>query len=161
MPIVRTYACPECNHMLEVTLSADDWDAEPPNCPRCIAWDFKEPMRQEFKPPAIVGSPRARATAVAEEIAANDYHVADMQRDKQAPTPKVRYKDSPVSNPSSWGKTTDGSVITAAAMQEAMAAGRQTRLRFGDGLDVLKANLKSGAEPDLIELSKKRSMKIW
>ena len=158
MPIVRTYACPECNHMIEVTLAAEDWDAEPPNCPRCIAWDFEEPMRQEFKAPAIVGSPRARATALAEDIAAKDYHVADMQRDKHAPTPKVRYQDQ---NPSNWGKAPDGSVITPAAIQQAMALGRQTRLNFGDGLDVLQSNLKNGAEPDLIEISKRRSTKIW
>ena len=155
MPIVRTYACPACNHMLEVTLPLEDWDVEPPDCPVCAD---RELMRQEFKPPAIVGSPRARATALAEDIAAKDYGVADMQRDKHAPTPTVRYKDQ---NPSNWGKAPDGSVITPAAMQQAMALGRQTRLKFGDGLDVLQSNLKSGAEPDLIEISKRRSTRIW
>jgi len=135
-------------------LSAEDWEAPPPECPECAA----AAMRQEFVPPRIVGSPRARATTLAEDIAANDYHVADMQRDRHDATPNVRYRDS---NPSSWGKAADGSAITPQAMQHAMALGRQVRQRYGDGLDVLQANLKSGAEPDLIEISKRRSHKVW
>jgi hypothetical protein len=42
-----------------------------------------------------------------------------------------------------------------------MAAGRQTRLKHGSGLDILQANLKSGVEPDLIEVSKRRAMRVW
>jgi hypothetical protein len=41
--------------------------------------------------------------------------------------------------------------------EAAVASGRQTRLKYGSGLDVLQANLKSGAQPDLIELSKRKS----
>ena len=137
--------------MLEVTLASEDWDAEPPDCPQCAGRE----MRQEFKPPAIVGSPRARATALVEDIAANDYHVADMKRDKHAATPTVRYKDE-ISSPSAstWQANTE-------VLQQAMMTGRAMRLKHGTGLDVLQANLKSGVEPDLIELSKKRAMKVW
>jgi hypothetical protein len=47
------------------------------------------------------------------------------------------------------------------ALEGAIAAGRQMRLRHGSGLDVLQANLKSGVQKDLIEVSKQRSVKIW
>jgi hypothetical protein len=157
MPIIRTYACPECNLMTEVTLTLEQWEDPPPDCPACA----QQGMVQEFRPPAIVGSARARATAVAEDIAANDYHVADMQTDhREGSRPKVRLKDK-VPNPSDWGKAGDGSVITRQALEHAMALGRQTRLRYGDGLEVLQSNIKSGAEPDLIAESKKRSARIW
>ena len=151
MPIVRTFQCEDCNHRLEVTLAADDWDAPPPACPLCEA----RPMSQEFKPVAIGGSASARAHAIAEDIADRDYHVADMQRDKHARTPAVRYKDqiSGVS-PSTWQANTE-------VLQQAMMTGRAMRLRHGSGLDVLQANLKNGVEPDLIEISKKRAMKVW
>jgi hypothetical protein len=42
-----------------------------------------------------------------------------------------------------------------------MALGRQTRREHGDGLDVLQHSLKTGAQPDLIAISKRRSMKVW
>ena len=42
-----------------------------------------------------------------------------------------------------------------------MAIGRETRIKHGNGLDVLQGALKSGAQPDLIEASKRRSMKVW
>ena len=42
----------------------------------------------------------------------------------------------------------------------AIAAGRANRLRYGSGLDVLQHNLKTGVQPDLIELSKRRSIKL-
>jgi putative FmdB family regulatory protein len=151
MPIIRTYACPDCNHMMEVVLTADQWDAEPPECPACAAHE----MRQEFKPVAIGGSVYGRARALAEDIAGNDYHVADMQRDKYALAPTVRYKDqNDKIAPSEW---------TAArqTLETAIANGRQTRLKHGSGLDVLQANLKSGAEPDLIANSRKRAIKVW
>ena len=32
MPIIRTYACEDCNHMMEVTLSMDQVDDPPPPC---------------------------------------------------------------------------------------------------------------------------------
>ena len=152
MPIVRTFQCEDCNHRLEVTLAADDWDAPPPACPLCEA----RPMSQEFKPVAIGGSPSARAHAIAEDIADRDYHVADMQRDSRPEaTPKVRYKDQITGiSPSTWQATTE-------TLQQAMQFGRALRLKHGSGLDVLQANLKSGAEPDLIENSKKRAMKVW
>lgn len=157
-----------------MTLRAEDWDAPAPECPRCAA-----SVRQEFKPFAIGGSARARATALAEDIVANDYHVADMTADnRDGGTPKVRYQDikpetlpgvtraslqdaskalanAPPAVPSRWGG------VSHDAMQTAIALGRDTRMRHGNGLDVLHAALKSGAQPDLIEVSKKRSMRIW
>ena len=151
MPIVRTYQCEDCNHRLEVTLTADDWDAPPPPCPVCAA----RSMSQEFKPIAIGGSNSARAHAVAEDILANDYHVADMQRDKYATTPAVRYKDQTSTVPAStWTAATQ-------TLEAAIAAGRETRLRHGNGLDVLQTNLKNGSEPDLIANSKQRAIKVW
>jgi len=151
MPIVRTYQCEDCNHRLETVLTADEWDAPPPPCPQCAA----RPMSQEFKPVAIGGSNYARARALAEDIAGNDYHVADMQRDKHATTPVVRYKDQTSTVPAStWTAATQ-------TLETAIAAGRETRLRHGSGLDVLQANLRNGSEPDLIENSKRRAIKVW
>lgn len=152
MPIVRTYACPACNHFLEVTLQASEWDATPPRCPECT----RRSMQQQFKPVAIGGSTAARARALAEDIAANDYHVADMQHEHRPQgTPKVRYKDqtSPA-QASTWG-------VAQTALTQAMAAGRETRLKYGSGLDVLHHTLRTGDQPDLIEASKKRAMKVW
>jgi hypothetical protein len=150
MPIIRTFACPSCNHWMEVTLSAEQWDDPEPDCPRCA-----ERTRQEFKPFAITGSVRARAHTIAEEIVTSDYHAADFQREhRQEGTPSVRYKDeAPGTLQTTWSSNT--------AIEQAIAAGRQSRRRHGSGLDVLQANLKSGAEPDLIANSKRRSMKVW
>ena len=151
MPILRTYQCEDCNHRLEVTLTADDWDAPPPPCPVCVA----RPMQQEFKPFAIGGTPTARAHAIAEDIADRDYHVADMQRDKHSRTPTVRYKDqSSTVLPSNWQATTE-------TLNAAIASGRQMRLKHGSGLDVLQSNIQNGVEPDLIAISKRRAMKVW
>jgi hypothetical protein len=114
-------------------------------------------MAQEFKPFGIGGTPAAKAHAIVEDIAAKDYHVADMQRDKHASVPQVRYKDAtsmaaiPQSSWQAAGET----------LQQAMVHGRETRLKHGSGLDILQANLKSGAEPDLIANSKKRAMRVW
>jgi putative FmdB family regulatory protein len=154
MPIRRTYACPECNHMLEVTLTMDQVDDPPPECPHCEARD----MRQEFRPVASINSsPRARANRLVEDIIANDYHAADFQRDhRRESKPTVRYKDQTITPPSSWTNVGGPDVLASA-----IEAGRATRLEFGSGLDVLQANLKSGAQPDLIEVSKRRSPKIW
>jgi len=138
--------------MIEVVLSSDQWDCEPPECPACRA----RQMQQEFKPPAITGSPRSRAAAIAEDIAANDYHVADIQTDgKEGSRAKVRYKDQTNMLPSGF------SAQAAQMLESAIAIGRDTRLKHGNGLDVLQANLKSGAQPDLIEQSKKRAIRIW
>ena len=153
MPIVRTYACEDCFHQMEVTLTAEQWDQSAPECPACSA----RRMRQEFKPVALGGSNYAKARSIAEDIAANDYHVGNMTTDlKQGDQRKVTYKDqhAATSQQSTWG-------VAQEALQGAIAEGRKTRLNYGSGLDVLQSNLKSGLEPDLIEISKRRSMKIW
>ena len=153
MPIVRTYQCETCFHRMEVTLKARQWKKPPPDCPVCA----QNAMQQQFKPVAIGGSHSARAHAVAENIIANDYQVADMSDDgrKAGGTPNVRYKDQQAPLPSAnWS-------AAPAMLAEAVAIGRQTRLKHGSGLDLLQANIKSGAEPDLIENSKRLSMRIW
>jgi hypothetical protein len=152
MPIVRTYQCEQCFNRIELTLPMEQWDRPPPDCPVCA----QQQMQQDFKPVAIGGSASARAHAIAEDIAGNDYHVADMQREHRPEgTPTVRYK-SPSAAPaqaSGWGATGE-------ALSLAIANGRETRLQYGSGLDVLQANIKSGREPDLIELSKRRSIRV-
>jgi hypothetical protein len=145
--------CADCGHGLEVTLRADQWQEPAPVCPVCEAHE----MDQEFRPVAIGGSHRAKAVAIAEDIIDKDYGVADFKAEgREGGRAKVRYKDATVSNPSNW-ITVDGNAQFATAA----ALGRQTRQQFGDGLDVLQANLRSGAQPDLIEVSKRRSMKVW
>jgi len=134
---------------MEVMLSAEQWNAEAPECPRCSV----APMAQEFYPPAIGGSHAARAHAVAEKIAAEDYGVANIQSGSRT-GPRVRYQDQGGEAASTW-------MAGGAQLQQALALGRQNRLQHGSGLDVLQANLKSGVQPDLIELSKRRSMKVW
>jgi hypothetical protein len=155
MPIMRTYMCPDCSHRMEVMLSAEDWNAPPPSCESC---DARE-TRQEFQPPRIGGSVSMRAHRVAEDIIANDYQVANVQFDnRQGGVPKVRYKDqSATTLQSTWGGQIANAVETAAAI------GKQTRRENGgfDGLDMLKANLASGAQPDLIEASRRRAIKVW
>lgn len=137
--------------MMEVMLAADEWDVEPPECPACA----QRAMRQEFKPFAIGGSAVSKAAAIAEDIAANDYQVADMKSRGDGEATKVRYKDqTPAQITSHWAGA-------AETIELAIAAGRQTRLEHGSGLDVLHAALKSGAQPDLIEASKRRAIKIW
>jgi hypothetical protein len=39
-------------------------------------------------------------------------------------------------------------------LERALAGGRQTRLERGDGLDALEANLKIGAQPNLIKFGR-------
>lgn len=158
MPIVRSYMCQECAHQITITLSSDQWDDPPPDCPRCIAWDFQHTMQQDFKPVAINGSNAAKARALAEDIAANDYHVADMQHEhRYEGKPKVRYKDeTPASLPAgTWAG------VSQDTLAQAIAIGRETRLNFGSGLDILQHNIKTGAEPDLIANSKKMSGRVW
>lgn len=153
MPIVRTYGCGECNHVFEITLTADQWDAPPPDCPMCVS----RPMQQEFRPIAINGSPSARAHAIAEDIATTDYQAADFQREHRSEgTPKVRYRDQkPDIPPSTW------SGMPAATLQEAISVGRHTRINYGSGLDALQSGLKNGTIPDLIANSKKRAMRVY
>jgi hypothetical protein len=132
---------------MRVTLKREQWNDPPPGCPRCVA----EPMRQEFVAPGIIGGHRARAVALAEDIAANDYGVADMQMQrKEGSTPKVRYKDDNRSAGSSaWGG------INPEALEAAVAQGRATRVQHGSALDTIK-NM-----PDYIANSKKLSVKVW
>ena len=148
MPIVRTYACTGCARTLEVTLTMEQVDDPPPDCPHCAAT-----TQQEFKPFGIGGSASGRAHALAEDIMDKDYNVADYKRDKYD-GPKTRYKDQTAAIKSQWSASSQ-------ALNEAVAAGRQTRLKHGSGLDILQANLKSGAEPDLLAESKKRLIRVF
>ena len=151
-------------HVMDVVLSMDQVDDPPPPCPRCAMRGHPPSpgmpgygqMRQEFKPIAIGGSPTSRAHALAEDIAANDYHVSDMNVGrKEGDVTKVRYKDQRGTVPAAaWEASRE-------TLEHAIAIGRQSRLQHGSGLDVLQANLKSGVEPDLIELSKRKSVKLW
>lgn len=156
MPIVRTYGCGQCGSFIELTLTMEQADDPPPECPRCAGQ-----TAQEFKPVAIGGSIAARANKLAEEIAHDDYGVADMQRDSRAESvPKVRYKDQGTAMQaaamSSWGANN-------ALLETAVGIGRETRMRNGgmSGVDTLQKMLKDGTQKDLIEVSKQRSMKVW
>lgn len=156
MPIVRTYGCGDCGHFIEVTLTMEQVDDPPPQCPHCAAR-----TTQEFKPFAIGGSTVAKAVNLAETIAHEDYGVADMQHDtRRGGTPKVRYKDQGNTlqhqQMSSWG-------APGGLLESAVSIGRQTRLASGgfNGVDVLQKMLKDGTQPDLIEASKRRAMKVW
>jgi hypothetical protein len=153
MPITRTYMCPECASRIEVVLSSDQWDAPPPSCAACDAHD----MRQEFAVPAIGGSLSARAHSIAEDIAANDYNVADMRfQNRQGSVPKVRFKDqSDQQQVSAWATLGDNPLETA------ISIGRETRLKYGSGLEILQRNLQSGVQPDLLAASKRRAIKVW
>lgn len=152
MPINRSYMCPECGHAINVVLSAQEWDAPPPSCEAC---DARE-MQQEFRPPAIGGSHMSRAAAITESIIANDYGVSNIAFDGKGGQNKVTYKDqgAPVSA-ASWQASRQ-------MLEQAISIGRGNRREFGlDGLDILKRNLASGTQPDLIEQSKRRSIKVW
>ena len=151
MPIVRTYGCSQCGGFLELTLTMDQADDGPPDCPRCSVVTV-----QEFQPFAIGGSTRTRARDLAQTIAHEDYGVADIQVDhRYESTPKVRYKDQGTTAQASvWGAT--GNML-----EQAVAIGRQTRQRYGSGLDILHNALKTGEQPDLIEASKRKSMRVW
>lgn len=116
-------------------------------------------MNQEFKPPAIGGSIGAKARGITEDILANDYNVADIRFDnRQGGTGKVRYKDQTASIlPSDWQKAGH-----KAMLETAIGIGQQNRRQFGmDGLDLLKRNLATGDQPDLIAASKRRAIKVW
>lgn len=145
MPIIRDYVCPQCNYFMHVTLTFEQWDTPPPACPACEVL-----TRQEFTPPSIVGSHRAKATAIAEEIADSDYNVADMKVEGyEGVRNKVRYKDQLASHiPTGW-------VNPAGLLQQAVVNGRQHRKEHGSALDLIKQ------EPDLIANSKRISSRIW
>ena len=144
--------CPECTHRIEVILSTDEWDSPPPDCPRCA----EQAMRQEFKPVAIGGSNVGRAAALAETIMREDYQVADYKSDRRAGgRGQVRYTDQGKPNAQAWG-------AAEGVLNTAIALGRETRLKHGgDGLDMLQRALRSGDQVDLIEQSKRRSMKVY
>jgi hypothetical protein len=148
--IIRTYGCEACGHFMEVELRTDQWDQEPPECPRC-----SEQTHQEFAPVAITGSNVRRATDIAYNIAERDYGVADMTPNKGGP-PTVRYKDAQVnqSTASTWS-------ANQAALEQAVVLGRENRLRYGSGLEALQTSLRNGSQPDLIEMSKRRSIRGW
>jgi hypothetical protein len=135
---------------MEMTLTAEQWDEPAPKCPKCTSR-----TQQDFKPFAIAGSASAKAHALAEDIAANDYNVANMtDARKEGDVPKVRYRDQSKDLSSQW-------TVAGEALQKAVAHGRQNRIKYGSGLDVLQSNLKSGKEPDLIEASKKRLIRVY
>ena len=148
--IIRSYMCEACAYRMDVELRSDQWDAEPPDCPQCSTRTY-----QEFRAPAIVGSNIARATELAHTIAAEDYGVADLQSPSRSGR-AVRYKDQGADAipASSWA-------AAGGQLQQAMALGRETRLRYGNGLDVLQGALKSGAQRDLIADSRRRSIKVY
>jgi putative FmdB family regulatory protein len=157
MPIVRTYGCEQCGHFIELTLSMEQVDDPPPPCPACEAQETS----QIFKPVAIGGSTVGKAAKLAETIAHEDYGVADITHDtRHGGVPKVRYKDQGTAmqqaQMSSWGAPGN-------MMETALALGRQARLASGgySGVDTLQKMLKDGTQPDLIEASKRRSMKVW
>jgi hypothetical protein len=114
-------------------------------------------MQQEFKPPAIGGSVRSRAAKITEGIIANDYGVANFQSNgRQGGTPKVRYKDQTAG---SLEATWQGAGGQRSMLETAISLGKANRGR--DGLNILQNNLASGVQPDLIEQSKRRSIKVW
>jgi hypothetical protein len=134
---------------MTVDLASEQWDQDPPDCPACEA-----ATHQEFFPPAIGGGTYGKARALAETIASEDYNIADMPT--SASRGGVRYKDSTESVlASSWGQQAQGQLA------QAISLGRETRLRHGNGLDVLQGALKSGAQRDLIADSKRRSIKVY
>jgi hypothetical protein len=149
--IRRTYMCPDCGHSITVDLTMAEVDNGPPECPHC-----EVQTEQDFKPFGIAGSASARAVSLAETIAAEDYHVADMTVPSRAgEIPKVRYKDvtpTQAQQASKWGTSPE-------VLHGAIAAGRQTRQQFGSGLDVLQRNLRDGSQPDLIAASRRRAFK--
>lgn len=152
--IRRTFMCPECAHRMEIVLSSDQWNSPPPSCEKCDA----RQMNQEFKPPAIGGSVRVRAAKITEDIIARDYNVANFHSDhRPGGVGKVRYKDeTPNTMQASWNAMQGGG---GSMLETAINLGKANRGR--DGLDILQKNLRSGVQPDLIEQSKRRSIKVW
>lgn len=158
MPIGRTYMCGECGHRIEVVLSPDDWNAPAPSCEACDS----RSMNQEFKPPAIGGSMRMKAAAIAEDIMANDYNVANFQSDRrEGGTPKVRYKDQTSAiAPAAWANA-QAQLAQAIDLGKAHRQHRYEKGPQGNGLDVLQAALRTGDQPDLIAASRKKAIRVW
>jgi len=151
--IRRTFMCPECAHRMEVILTQDEWNSPPPSCEMCDA----RQMNQEFKPPAIGGSVRARASRITEDIISNDYNVANFHSDHRVGgSGKVRYKDQRENLPTANWQGVSGH---QSMLETAISIGKANRGR--DGLNILQKNLQSGVQPDLIEQSKRRSIKVW
>ena len=136
---------------MRVTLTMDQVDDPPQECERCAAHPTTS---QQFSAPAIVGKNHVRAKDVALAIAEQDYGLEDMSERacSYGEKPAVRYKDtSPTGgkeNSAYWNTAREN-------LEAAVSIGRQTRLKYGSGLDVIKEM------PDLIEISKKRSARIW
>jgi len=121
-------------------------------------------MQQEFKPPALGGSSRVRATDLAHEIARTDYGVADMDlAPLEGGLRKVRYSDEPNSKGNvSSGASSSTWQAGREALEAAISAGRESRLKYGSGLDVLQKGLSDGTTPDLIENSKRyKCIRVW
>ena len=146
--ILRTYVCADCNYMMEVELRADQWDQDAPECPRCDG-----STRQDFKAPAIGGTLATKARDTALEIAEQDYGVANYKSRPKGEPPDVRYKDAAAGGGSTWG--VGGQNATHAALEQAAAIGRETRLQHGSGLDIIKTM------PDMIAASRRRSARVW
>lgn len=154
MPITRSYMCDQCAHYMTVVLDADQWDEPAPECPRCA----QAQMGQDFRPVAIGGSVRSKAEKITEDILENDYHVSNIHRDhRDGAIPKAEFKGpqaTGAANRAHWSMSRE-------VLETAAAMGRQSRIKHGTGLDILQHNLKTGAEPDLIAISKRRAMKIY
>lgn len=144
--------CQDCGHHLEVILSIEDWDSPAPDCPACA----RRSIQQEFRPIAIGGSNAGKAAALAEQIAREDYGVADYKSDgRPGGRGKARYRDQTPATAQAWG-------AAQGVLNTAIALGRETRIKYGgDGLDMLQRGLKDGSQPDLIEVSKRRSMRLF
>ena len=143
--IRRTYQCPDCFHRWEVEC---EWDAPVPSCAAC---DARE-VNQEFRV-NVGGSNASRAVALTEKIMREDYGVANYHGDnREGGVGKTAYSDQSPAVTSTWA----GNML-----QEAISIGRKTRMEGGSGLDILQRNLASGAQPDLIEVSKRRALKVY
>jgi putative FmdB family regulatory protein len=147
--ILRTYACEACGHFMEVELRSDQWNTDPPDCPRCTA-----ATQQQFTPVAIGGSLSTRARDTALDIAEKDYGVADINFRHGDSKPQVRYRDTTPQPPATWGANNN-------ALSQAMAFGKQARLEHGDTLGMLRRGIREGTVPDIIQNSKRMSAKVW
>ena len=100
----------------------------------------------------IGGSIAGRAAAITEDILRNDYGVSNVKfGNREGDRNKVTYNDQRESVTSSWGPQ----------LQQAIQIGRQTRLQHGNGLDILQCSLQTGDQTDLIEVSKRRAIKVY
>ena len=85
MPVVRTYACPDCGVRFEYRHDSSD---EPyPPCPSCDAEPQWEPQ------PFAIKSNKSRAVDIMQDIAENDLGMSDMKtnlREGDTAAPSVR-----------------------------------------------------------------------